>query len=158
MHSRWRYKICTCCFILGELKSFWNYKDFSIIFPPENLWCNLCITKVRILPLIPLSIKVFNPNILGFLFCTNNSLTWAVTIFASPNKNFTENSRWVACLCDCSKVVYKVSWCWSWKCFSYTLPGYSWRNDTWLFQWDEHFKVEFLFLISVLNLFDLLNV
>ena len=68
-----------------------------------------CVTKVRILPLIPLSTKVVNPNILGFLFCTDNSLTWAVTIFASPHRNFTENSRWVACLCDCRKVVSKVS-------------------------------------------------
>lgn len=67
------------------------------------------VTKVRILPLIPLSIKVFNPNILGFLFCMNNSLTWAVRIFASLNRNFTENSLWVACLCDCSKVVSKES-------------------------------------------------
>ena len=70
MHSRWRYKICTCCFILGELKSFRNYKGFSII-----------------LPLIPLSIKGFNPNILRFPFL------YEVTIFASPNRNFTENSR-----------------------------------------------------------------
>ena len=49
-----------------------------------------CVTKVRILPLIPLSTKVVNPNILGFLFCTDNSLTWAVTIFASPHRNFTK--------------------------------------------------------------------
>ena len=34
MHSKWRYKICICSVILGELKSFpWNYKVFSIISP-----------------------------------------------------------------------------------------------------------------------------
>ena len=32
MHSKWRYKICICSVILGELKSFRNYKGFSIIF------------------------------------------------------------------------------------------------------------------------------
>ena len=33
MHSKWRYKICICSVILGELEGFRNYKDFSIIFP-----------------------------------------------------------------------------------------------------------------------------
>ena len=33
MHSKRRYKIFTCSVILGELKSFRNYKGFSIIFP-----------------------------------------------------------------------------------------------------------------------------
>ena len=33
MHSKRRYKICICSVILGELKSFRNYKGFSIIFP-----------------------------------------------------------------------------------------------------------------------------
>ena len=31
MHSKWRYKICTCLVILEELESFRNYKGFSII-------------------------------------------------------------------------------------------------------------------------------
>ena len=33
MHSKWRYKICTCSVILGELEAFQNYKGFSVIFP-----------------------------------------------------------------------------------------------------------------------------
>ena len=32
MHSKWRYKICICSVIPGELESFRNYKGFSIIF------------------------------------------------------------------------------------------------------------------------------
>ena len=32
MDSNWRCKICICSVILGELKSFRNYKGFSIIF------------------------------------------------------------------------------------------------------------------------------
>ena len=31
MHSKGRYKICTCSVILGELESFRIYKGFSII-------------------------------------------------------------------------------------------------------------------------------
>ena len=41
MHSKRRYKICTCSVTLGrEVESFRNYKGFSIIFP-ENLTGNL---------------------------------------------------------------------------------------------------------------------
>ena len=32
MHSKRRYKMCACSVIPGELESFRNYKDFSIIF------------------------------------------------------------------------------------------------------------------------------
>ena len=32
MHSKRRYKICTCSVILGELEPFRNYKGFNIIF------------------------------------------------------------------------------------------------------------------------------
>ena len=43
MHSKECYKICICSVILGELKSFRNYKGFNFIFP-ENFKCN---SKVR---------------------------------------------------------------------------------------------------------------
>ena len=33
MHSKRRYKICICSFVLGQLESFRNYKGLSIIFP-----------------------------------------------------------------------------------------------------------------------------
>ena len=32
-HSKWRYNICICSVILGELETFRNYKGLSIIFP-----------------------------------------------------------------------------------------------------------------------------
>ena len=35
----WRYKICICLVILGELEGFWNYKGFSII--SRKCRCNL---------------------------------------------------------------------------------------------------------------------
>ena len=37
MHSKRRYKICTCSVILWELESFRNYKGFSIIFPLDEI-------------------------------------------------------------------------------------------------------------------------
>ena len=43
MHSKECYKIYICSVILGELKSFRNYKSFNFIFP-ENFKCN---SKVR---------------------------------------------------------------------------------------------------------------
>ena len=33
IHSKWRYKICVCLVILGELESFRYYNSFVIIFP-----------------------------------------------------------------------------------------------------------------------------
>ena len=66
MHSKGRYKICTCSVILGELESFRNYKGFSIILQ-TILDATKHITKVRIF-LIPLSIIFLDPKILGILF------------------------------------------------------------------------------------------
>ena len=40
MHSKRRYEIFICSVILAELKSFRNYKGFSIIFP-KIFRCNL---------------------------------------------------------------------------------------------------------------------
>ena len=73
MHSKARYKICTCSVILGELKSFRNYKGSSIIFP--TILEAICpTTKVRHF-LIPLSIALLNPKIIGFPYSKKNSLT-----------------------------------------------------------------------------------
>ena len=47
MHSKWRYKICICSVILGELESFRKYKDFNIIFSKISDAFSR-ITKVRI--------------------------------------------------------------------------------------------------------------
>ena len=67
MHSKQRFKICICS-VTGELESFRIYKGFRIIFP-KILLAILGIRKVRIF-LIPLSMTVLNPKILGFLFST----------------------------------------------------------------------------------------
>ena len=73
MHSKWRYKICICLVILGELEAFRNYKGFSVIFP-KILDAIERFTKVRIF-LIPFSTIFLNPKILGFLFLRKISLT-----------------------------------------------------------------------------------
>ena len=54
MHSKRRYKICTCSVILGKLESLRNYEGFSVIFP-KILDAIKRVTKVRIF-LVPLSI------------------------------------------------------------------------------------------------------
>ena len=70
-------KICTCSVILGELESFRNYKGIRNIFS-EHFRCHLTYYEIENFFLIPFSITFLNPKILGFLFCTNNSLIWAV--------------------------------------------------------------------------------
>ena len=62
MHSKVRYKICTCSVILGELQSFGNYKGSSIVFPTilDTIWP---ITKVRHF-LIPLSIASLSSRVI----------------------------------------------------------------------------------------------
>ena len=67
MHSKRRYKICTCSVILGELESLRNYEGFSVIFPKINYDAIKRVTKMRIF-LVPLSITLLNSKILGFLF------------------------------------------------------------------------------------------
>ena len=69
MHSKWRYKICICSVIIGNLEAFRNYKGFSVIFP-KRLDTIERFTKMRIF-LIPHSIIFLNPKILGFLFLRN---------------------------------------------------------------------------------------
>ena len=54
MQSKRRYKIFTRSVILGELKSFQNYKGFTIIFP-KIFRCNLTFYESENF-LIPLSI------------------------------------------------------------------------------------------------------
>ena len=59
------YKICICSVILRDFKYFWNYKNFSFIFP-KILDAIYGFTNLRIF-LTPISITFFNPKILGFL-------------------------------------------------------------------------------------------
>ena len=60
MHSKRRYKICTCSVILGEFESLRNYEGVSVI-SPKILGAIERSTKVRIF-LIPLSITFLNPK------------------------------------------------------------------------------------------------
>ena len=74
MHSKRRYKICTCSVIREELvsESFRNYKaGFSIIFP-KTLDAISPITKDRTF-LIPLSITFLNRKNFRFPFFMKNS-------------------------------------------------------------------------------------
>ena len=67
MHSTRRpYKIFVSSIILGELKSFRNYKGFSIIFP-KNFRCNVNYKSENFSD-YSLNPKNQNPKILGFLF------------------------------------------------------------------------------------------
>ena len=66
MHSKRRYKICNCSFILGELNSFRNCKGFSIIFS-KSLGAIKRFTKVRIFSDSSLH-HILESEILGFLF------------------------------------------------------------------------------------------
>ena len=78
MHSKRGYKICICSVILGELESFRNFmQGFGIIIFSKILDAIWRIAKGRHF-LIPLSITFLNPKILGFVFPTENSLTWEV--------------------------------------------------------------------------------
>ena len=72
MHSKRRYKICTCSVILGVLASFRNDKGF-----PENFRCNLTYFESENFSDSPL-LHIFESENFRFPFCTKNILTWAV--------------------------------------------------------------------------------
>ena len=69
MHSKGRYKIFISLAILGELESFRNYKDFSIIL--QKILDAILITYYE-------SENFSESENVRFPFCTKNSLTWAV--------------------------------------------------------------------------------
>ena len=69
MHSKRRYKICTCSVILGVLE---NFKGF-----PENFRCNLPYFESENFSDSPL-LHIFESENFRFPFCTKNILTWAV--------------------------------------------------------------------------------
>ena len=66
------YKICIYSVILRDFNYFWNYKDFSFIFP-KILDAIYGFTNLRIF-LTPISITFLNPKILGFLFLRKTAL------------------------------------------------------------------------------------
>ena len=74
MHSKWRYKICICSFIPGELESFRNCKGFSFIIP-KSLDANLPFYESENFSDSSLRHIVKSENI-RFPFATKNSLTW----------------------------------------------------------------------------------
>ena len=67
------YKICICSVMLGELKSFRNYKGFSIILQKMSR-CNLTYYESERFSDSPHH-SIFESEILGSLFSTKNSLT-----------------------------------------------------------------------------------
>ena len=77
MHSKWRYKICICSVILGELEAFRNYKGFNVQdFSEKNLDAVDRFAKVRIF-LIPLY-HIFESENFRFPFLKKISLTEGV--------------------------------------------------------------------------------
>ena len=76
MHSKWRYKICICSFILGE-ESFRNCKGFSFIIPKSLEFTVLPFYESENFSDSPLRHFVKSENI-RFPFATKNSLTWGV--------------------------------------------------------------------------------
>ena len=69
MCTKWRYNICICSVILGQLESFRNYQGLSIIFQ-EQFRYNFKVYE-RSAKIIFLYMAFLNPKILGFLFMRN---------------------------------------------------------------------------------------
>ena len=69
MCTKWRYNICICSVILGQLESFRNYKGLSIIFQ-EQFRYNFKVYE-RSAKIIVLFMAFSNPKILGFRFMRN---------------------------------------------------------------------------------------
>ena len=69
MCTKWRYNICICSVILGQLESFRNYKALSIIFQ-EQFRYNFKVYE-RSAKIIVLFMAFSNPKILGFRFMRN---------------------------------------------------------------------------------------
>ena len=92
MNSERCYKICKCSVILA--KATWVSSKLLGLqyYLPENFRKNLVFTKVRIF-LIPLSIELLNPTILGFLFTTKNRLTWRMK--CENRREFTKIFTWM---------------------------------------------------------------
>ena len=77
MHSKGRYKICTCLVILEELESFRNYKGFSIIL--QKILDAIIITYYESETFSDSSLHhIFESENVRFPFFMENSLTWAV--------------------------------------------------------------------------------
>ena len=75
MHSKGRYKICTCSVILGELESS-ELQGLQYYFP-ENFRCSLTSYESQNFSDSSLH-HIFVSENFRFPFCTKNSPTWAV--------------------------------------------------------------------------------
>ena len=75
MRSKRRYKICVCSVILGELKSFRNYKGFSI---PENFRCKLSFYESENFSDSSLHHIFEFENFRFTFFCMKNNQTWVM--------------------------------------------------------------------------------
>ena len=76
-YCKWRYKICICLVILGELESFRNYIRCQVLFSRKCLMQLDVLRKWNNLG-FPSTSHFWIQKILGFLFSTKNSLTWEV--------------------------------------------------------------------------------
>ena len=86
-HCKWRYKICICSVILGELESFRNYIRSWVLFSRKCLMQFDVLRKWNNLGFASPS-HFWIKKTLGFLFSTKNSLTWEVKY-----ENFTLENR-----------------------------------------------------------------
>ena len=68
IHPQWRYKICICLVILGELDS--KLQGLESYFPETDV-----LRKISEIFSFLSPSPFFNPKILGFLFSTKSSLT-----------------------------------------------------------------------------------
>ena len=81
MHSKWCYNICICSVILGELKSFRNYKSLQALqyYFPENVRCNLTFYESENFSDSSLHHILESENFrFPFHFSKKNCVTWVI--------------------------------------------------------------------------------
>ena len=93
MHSKWCYNICICSVILGELKSFRNYKSLQALqyYFPENVRCNLTFYESENFSDSSLHHILESENFrFPFHFSKKNCVTWVIKY---EKLNFRKSQR-----------------------------------------------------------------
>ena len=93
MHSKWCYNICICSVILGELKSFRNYKSLQGLqyYFPENVRCNLTFYESENFSDSSLHHILESENFrFPFHFSKKNCVTWVIKY---EKLNFRKSQR-----------------------------------------------------------------
>ena len=88
MHSKRRYRIIICSVILGELKSFRNYKGYRIIFR-KKFRCNSTFYQSE--NFFSSLHHISKSENLRFPFSAKNSVTWLVKYEKLNLRNFVRN-------------------------------------------------------------------